>query len=102
MADLDIRDTVTGVQSPARGTGEALHIDASPLMVAVTQHDSTDQDPILNGVRFDAYGTVSLESDGVTHALNVIPGEYLAGRVDRINSTGTSLTNAQMIGFTRG
>lgn len=101
MADLDIRDVLTTKQTPARGTGDALHIDASPDMVAVVQHASTDQDPILTGLRFDAYGTVSLESNGVVHVLNVIPGEYLAGRVDRVNAIGTSLTNAQMIGFTR-
>ena len=101
MADLDIRDVLTGKQAPARGTGDALHIDASPDMVAILQSDTVDQTVILAGLRFDAYGTVELVSGTVVHTLNVIPGEYLAGRVDRVNATATTLTNAQMVGFTR-
>ena len=101
MSDLDIRDSITGLQSPAEGTGDALHVDASPKMVAIIQHDSTDQDPILVGLRFNANGTVVFDSAGVVHTITVSAGEYMPGRVDRVNATTTDLANADMIGYVR-
>lgn len=84
-------------------TGGSGHVDASPDSYNVTQHDTTaDPDGIFIGIRFDTAGTVSLVSgNGDVHALNVLAGEYWPGTVLRINSTGTSLINAQMVGFKR-
>lgn len=84
------------------GTDGAAHVDASPDGHAVTQHDSTD-DPNgpFCGLRFDAAGTVHLISGGVEHILTVVAAEYFPGVVTRVNSTDTTLTDAQMIGFKR-
>ena len=80
-----------------------LIVDASPDSYNVTQDDATaDPDGPFVGVRFDAAGTVSLVSGNEeVHALNVLAAEYWPGTVLRINSTGTALTNAQMVGFKR-
>ena len=101
MSDLDIRDCITNKQTPARGTGDALHVDASPDMVAIVQSDTEDQDPILVGLRFNADGTVVFVSNSVVHTITVTAGEYMPGRVDRVNATTTDLADADMIGYTR-
>jgi hypothetical protein len=82
----------------------AAHVDASPDSYDVTQHNTTaDPNGPFIGLRFDAAGAVSLESDGGgdVHALTVLAGEYWPGTVLRVNATGTALTNAQMVGFKR-
>jgi len=85
-----------------RGTQNSLHVDASPDGHLVTQHDSTnDPNGPFCGLRFDVAGTVHLISGGVEHVLTVIAGEYFPGVVTRVNSTDTTLTDAQMIGFKR-
>ena len=103
MADLDIRDTTLGVPTVAMGTDKALHVDASPNSYNTTQDDATaDPDGPFIGMRFDAAGTVILVSgNGEVHTLTVLAGEYWPGTVLRVNSTSTTLTNAQMVGFKR-
>jgi len=96
-------DAITGKFKAWLGIDGAALVDASPNSYAVTQHDATaDPNGTFIGIRFDAAGAVSLVSgNGAVHALNVLAGEYWPGTVLRINDIGTTLTNAQMVGFKR-
>lgn len=84
-------------------TDGAAHVDASPGNQLVAQSDTvSDPSGPFIGMRFDASGTVSiLGTDGVTSEINALAGEYWPSPILRINSTGTSLFDAQMVGFKR-
>lgn len=77
-------------------------IDGSPHLTAVTQHDTNTIQPPLIGLRFDAAGSVKIRStNGETHTITALAGEYLSGEIDMVYDTDTALTNAQMIGFVK-
>ena len=104
MGGISLRDSSGSDQRniALEGTNGAAHVDASPSGHTPAQSDTVaDPSGPFVGVRFDAAGTVHLISGGTEHILTVLAGEYFPGEVSRINSTSTTLTDAQMVGFKR-
>jgi hypothetical protein len=101
MADLDIRDSVTGIQAPAKGTGEALHVDASPIIVEITPSDVTTYSPPLVGLRVGSTeGDIKVVSGGATVTIpSVAIAETLVGQITKVFATDT--TAAGITGWQR-
>ena len=62
-----------------------------------TQHDSTDETDNFKAIHCGIGGTVTAVIGGDAVQYTVAGGSYLFGNFQRINDTGTSLTNAQMV-----
>ena len=101
MADLDIRDSITNLQAPAKGTSEALHVDASPLIVGITPSDVTTYDPPLLGIRVGTtLGDVKVVSGGLDVLVpSVDVGEVLVGQITKVYATDTAAVG--ITGWTR-
>ena len=90
----------TGEGEIIRSTEGAIHMNASPLILAITPNNSTVYTPSLLGFRVGAIGDVVVRSNGINVTIsNVQVGEQIAGNIDMILSTGTTATG--IIGWKR-
>lgn len=79
--------------------GKSLSGPASGV-VTITQSDTTSNTYVARGLRCEAAGTISyLCVDGSTGAETVQAGQLIPAQIERVNDTGTSLTDAEMTGY---
>jgi hypothetical protein len=96
MSDVDVRDTITNIPGPVRGTSDALHVDASPPLVVVgAGNDSTVWSPPLVGIRNGAVvSDITVVSNGTSILLaSVQIGEVIPGEIQKVMATGTDATD---------
>lgn len=79
--------------------GKSLSGPASGV-VTITQSDTVSNTYVSRGLRCEAAGTISyLCVDGSTGAESVQAGQLIPAQIERVNDTGTSLTDAEMTGY---
>jgi D-aminopeptidase len=69
-------------------------------VIAIVQADAADLTEMVRGIYCNAAGDVKVgyhNGSSATHT--VVAGQVLWGMIDRVYDTGTTLTNAQMIGY---
>lgn len=88
-------------QTPVKASNNALHVDSSPAIVAVTPSDVTTYDPPLLGVRVGTTaGNVKVVSNGATVTIpGVAVAETIPGKITKVFSTDT--TAAGITGWQR-
>jgi hypothetical protein len=81
-------------------TGDTL-VNASPIMIAIVQSDTTVYSPPLMGLRINAAGTLKVRSGGADHTLTCVAAEYMAGEFDMVYATTTDIADADLKGYQR-